>query len=217
MNCRGKGGVVIRMKKIGIMGGTFNPIHMGHLLLAEWAMDAAGLDEVWVMPTGCSYMKADCEDMAAPGERFHMVSLAVENNDRLFGDDREIRREGYTYSYETLEELNRQYPEDHFYFIFGADCLFTIENWKYPEKIFANCSVLAAVRGETSTEQLQAKIRELTAKYQADIQLLPFLQLEISSTEIRRRVSRGQSIRYLVPDNVIAYIKDKGLYRHEGK
>lgn len=205
------------MKKIGIMGGTFNPIHMGHLLLAEWALDAAGLDEVWMMPTGCSYQKAACEDMASPGERFHMVSLAVENNARLRCDDREVRRRGYTYSYETLEELRSQYPREHFYFIFGADCLFTMETWKHPERIFANCSVLAAVRGNASTERMQVKIRELTARYHADIQLLPFLQLAISSTEIRERVSRGQSIRYLVPDKVIAYINDKGLYRHEGK
>ena len=204
------------MKKIGIMGGTFNPIHMGHLLLAEWAMDAAKLDEVWMVPTGCSYMKAN-QNITTPEERYHMTCIAVENNSRLRSDDIEIRREGYTYSYETLEDLHRKYPEDHFYFIFGADCLFSIESWKFPERIFANCSIIAAVRGDASMEKMQAKITELKEKYNADIQLLPFLQLEISSTEIRKRVSQGESIRYLVPDNVIAYIEEKGLYRHEGK
>ena len=202
------------MKKIGIMGGTFNPIHMGHLLLAEWAMEAAKLDEVWVIPTGCSYMKAG-QDIATPEDRYRMVCMAVENNKRLKCDDIEIRRQGYTYSYETLELLNQKYPEYHFYFIFGADCLFSIETWKYPEKIFANSSIIAAVRGNTSTDKMQEKIEMLKRKYQADISLLPFLQLDISSTEIRKRISLGKSIRYLVPDCVIAYIEEKGLYQNE--
>lgn len=202
------------MKKIGIMGGTFNPIHMGHLLLAEWAMEAAKLDEVWVIPTGCSYMKTGVE-IASPEDRYHMVSMAVENNKRLKCDDIEIRRQGYTYSYETLELLNQKYPEYHFYFIFGADCLFSIETWKYPEKIFANSSIIAAVRGNTSTDKMQDKIDMLKRKYQADISLLPFLQWDISSTEIRKRISLGKSIRYLVPDCVMEYIEEKGLYQHE--
>lgn len=202
------------MKKIGIMGGTFNPIHMGHLLLAEWAMEAAKLDEVWVIPTGCSYMKTGME-IASPEDRYRMVCMAVENNRCLKCDDIEIRRQGYTYSYETLELLNQKYPEYHFYFIFGADCLFSIETWKYPEKIFANSSIIAAVRGNASTDKMQEKIEMLKRKYQADISLLPFLQLDISSTEIRKRISLGKSIRYLVPDCVIAYIEEKGLYQHE--
>ncbi len=202
------------MRKIGIMGGTFNPIHTGHLLLAEWAMDAWKLDEVWMMPTGYSYMKAS-QRIVSPEERYRMVCMAISGNEKLRCNDMEIKRQGYTYSYETLEELRKQYPEDHFYFIFGADCLFSIENWKCPERIFANCSVIAAVRGDTPIEEMQQKIKELECRYQADIVLLPFLQLEISSTEIRKRVRQGQSIRYLVPDNVIAYIEEKGLYRDE--
>lgn len=200
------------MKKVGIMGGTFNPIHVGHLLLAEWAKDALNLDEIWVIPTGCSYMKENAA-VAAPEERYQMACLAVEGNEGFFCKDTEIVREGYTYSYETLEILREQNPDVSFYFIFGADCLFTIENWKHPERIFANCTVVAAVRGDSPIEAMQQKIAELELQYQADIRLLPFLQLEISSTEIRRRVRDGQSIRYLVPDPVIGYIQEKGLYK----
>lgn len=204
------------MKKIGIMGGTFNPIHIGHLLLAQGALEAEKLDEVWVIPTGCSYMKAG-QDMVAPGERYEMACKAVSGNDKLKCCDIEINREGYTYSYETLETLRQQYPEYHFYFIFGADCLFSIEGWKYPERIFENCSIIAAVRGDTSLDEMEQKRSELKAKYNADIILFPFLQLEISSTDIRERVRCGRSIRYLVPDQVMAYIEEKGFYRNENK
>jgi len=204
------------MRKIGIMGGTFNPIHMGHLLLAQWALDEVKLDEVWVMPTGVSYLKAG-RDVTAPEDRYHMACLAVQNNEKFRCCDMEIKREGYTYSYETMIELHDRYPQDHFYFIFGADCLFSIENWKCPEQIFANCTVLAAVRGDMDTEAMQSKIEELKQKYHADIMLLPFMQLEISSTDIRERINMGKSVRYLVPDDVIAYIEEKGLYQNEVK
>lgn len=183
-------------------------------MLAEWAKDAMALDEIWLIPTGCSYMKAD-NGVAAAAERYRMTCMAIEDNPYFFCKDIEINREGYTYTYETLETLRVQYPDERFYFIFGADCLFSIESWKYPERIFANCTVIAAVRGDTPMEVMQKKIAELEQKYQADISLLPFLQLELSSTVIRQRVREGQSIRYLVPDKVVAYIQEKGLYKDE--
>ena len=204
------------MKKIGIMGGTFNPIHMGHLLLAQWAMDFQKLEEIWFIPTGCSYMKENSDNITAL-ERLQMTGLAVNNNPFMKVLDLEVKREGYTYTYETMEELHNRYPEYHFYFIFGADCLFSIEKWKFPERIFANCSIIAAVRENCDLSLMKNKIEELRAQYQADIVLLPFLQLEISSTMIRERVAMGQSIRYLVPDEVISYIEEKGLYGYESK
>ena len=204
------------MKKIGIMGGTFNPIHIGHLLLAEWAMDAEALDEIWVIPTGCSYMKAE-QNVLSGQERYEMTCKAIEDNLRMKCLDIEILRTGYTYTYETILELRDKYPEYSFYFIFGADCLFTIETWKNPRMIFDNCSIIAAVRGDSPIEQMQEKIEELCDKYHADIRLLPFLQLEVSSTGIRERVKAGQSIKYLVPDKVISYIEEKGFYGYEGK
>lgn len=201
------------MSKIGVMGGTFDPIHMGHLMLAEWAADAAGLEQVWFIPTGQSYMKA--ERKIQPGnERLHMVRLAVEGNDRLKCLDLEIERGGYTYSYETIEELHELYPENQFYFIEGADCLFTMENWKYPERLLAGCTILAAVRGDASYQRLEEKRSELIERFGGEILLIPFLQMSISSTEIRNRLSCGESVRYMVPDKVLQYIQQKGLY-HE--
>lgn len=201
------------MSKIGIMGGTFDPIHIGHLMLAEWAADAAGLEQVWLIPTGQSYMKAD-RNIQPGNERLHMVRLAIEGNDRLKCLDLEIKRGGYTYSYETIEELHELYPEHQFYFIEGADCLFTMENWKCPERLLAGCTILAAVRGDVSVQKLEEKRIELLARYGGEIQLMPFLQISISSTEIRRRLSCGESVRYMVPNKVLQYVQQKGLY-HE--
>lgn len=201
------------MRKIGIMGGTFDPIHTGHLMLAEWALDAAGLDQVWFIPTGQSYMKADRKVLPG-GERLHMAKLATEENDRLKCLDMEIARDGYTYSYETVEQLKKLYPEDVFYFIEGADCLFSMENWKCPERLFANCIILAAMRGDSSFQELESKRAELLDKFGGEIQLMPFPRISISSTEIRNRLAEGKSIRYMVPDRVLQYIQEKGLY-HE--
>ncbi len=202
------------MPKIGIMGGTFNPVHMGHLALAQWALEEEGLDQVWFIPTGCSYMKRE-QDIVPKWDRYQMTSLAVAGNDRLRCLDVEVRREGRTYSYETLELLREEYPEDNFYFIFGADCLFAIETWRNPQRIFDGCSVIAAVRGETSREEMERKIEELKDRYGADIILMPFMNLELSSTHVRELVKGGRSVRYLVPEAVAAYIEEKGFYRDE--
>lgn len=199
------------MRKIGILGGTFNPIHWGHLLLAEWARDTFELEEVWFIPTGYSYMKAN--DEVLPGkERFHMVKLALEGNSFFRCLDMEIRRQGCTYSYETLEQLKHMYPDNDFYFIVGADCLFSIENWKCAERIFQSCTLTAAVRDRTSWNKLEDKRKELEQKFYCNIFLLPFVSLSVSSTEIRQRIRERKSVRYLVPDKVLKYIEEKGFY-----
>ena len=204
------------MRKIGYLGGTFDPIHIGHLMLAEWAISAADLEEVWFIPTGQSYMKTD--HYVLPGtERLHMLELAVEGTSKLKCLDMEIIRQGYTYTYETLEELRSRYPDTEFYLIQGADCLFALDSWKNPDRILKSCTVLAAVRGDSDLSCLESKRRELLSKYGGNIILLPFMQLSISSSEIRERVLEGKSIRYMVPDGVLKYIEDKGFYREEAR
>lgn len=200
------------MKKVGIMGGTFNPIHMGHLMLAESAREEYELDEVWFIPTGHSYMKEGGTKDPLSTDRLEMTKIAVESNPYFRCLDIEVLRQGNTYTYETLEELKRLYPGVRFYFIFGADCLFEIERWKEPGRIFAASDIIAAVRDDFDTDVMQGKIKELRAKYEAKIHFLPFRELEISSTEIRQRVHEGESIRYMVPDGVRCYIEEKGFY-----
>lgn len=200
------------MKKIGIMGGTFNPIHIGHLILAERAMEDNALDEIWLIPTGYSYMKKN-QDIVSGEERYIMATLAIEGYNRMKCLDIEINRSGYTYSYETLEQLKDMYPDYMFYFIFGADCLFTIETWKYPERIFNNCKVIAAVRNGASMTEMEQKKEELEQRFGAKIILFPFLNLEISSTELRERIRTGKSVRHLIPEKVLSYIQEKQLYK----
>ena len=125
------------------------------------------------------------------------------------------KRPGYTYSYETLEQLKERYPAYEFYFIFGSDCLFTVENWKYPERIFKNCKVIAAVRNGACMDEMQRKKLDLEQKFHAKIHLLSFPNLEISSTDLRQRIRMGKSVRYLIPDAVISYIEEKHFYKDE--
>mgnify|MGYP001625269812 CR=1 FL=1 len=203
----------MHMKKIGVMGGTFNPIHIGHMMLAEAARDEFSLDEIWLIPTGFSYMK-NPRDVLSAEERYRMTCLAVKDNDKMRCLDMEIRRQGRTYSYETMEELKDSFPETEFFFLVGADCLFAMESWKFPERLFRACSIIAAVREGTDMPKMERKRLELEQRYGAIIFLFSFRNLEISSTDIRERIYGGKSIRYLVPDIVMRYIEKNGLYKY---
>lgn len=205
--------------RIGILGGTFDPIHIGHLMLAECAREELGLDEVWLIPTGCSYQKKERSDggqhLPTPAERLHMTELAIRGVPGFRCLDIEVKRGGDTYSYETLEELHALYPDREFFFIVGADCLFSIEGWKYPERIFRDCTIAAALRDDSDIEVMEAKAGQLQESYHARIVLLHFRRMQISSTEIRERAKSGKSIRFMVPDRLATYINDKGFYRDE--
>lgn len=199
------------MKKIGILGGTFNPIHNGHLIMAETARSVYGLDEVLLIPSGCSYMKDP--SMILPGEvRLEMTRLAALENPFFKESAIEVERKGNSYTYETLAQLKMQNPNAGLYYIVGADTLFSMENWKKPEEIFAACVTLAAVRDGREDERLSGQIAYLSEKYNADIRKLPSLHIEISSTEIRRRCRQKQSIRYLVPECVRVFLEENGYY-----
>lgn len=202
------------MSKIGIMGGSFNPIHMGHLMLAECAREELQLAEIWFVPTGVSYMKESVmtDENPTAEDRLEMTRLATCGNPYFRCLDIEVKREGNTYTCETIKELNNLYPENEFYFIFGADCLYGIEHWKEPEQIFASCDIVAAVRADFSEEQIQDKLQKLRDKYNARIHFLHFREIEISSTDIRERFRCGKSVRYMLPESVTGYIEEKGFY-----
>lgn len=198
-------------KKVGIMGGTFDPIHNGHLVIAQAALDAMNLDEVLFIPSGTPWLK-DTTKVLSKKKRVSMTGLAIEDNPKFALSTIEIDREGNSYSYETLEELKRQNPDVEYYFILGADSLLQLESWKNPDRLMASCTLLTAVRDDCDEAKIQDTIQYLQEKYQAGIILLPTPRLDISSSMIRRRVQEGKSIRYLVPDSVIDFIQKHQIY-----
>lgn len=200
------------MRKIGVMGGTFNPIHNGHLLLAGEAREQIPLDEVLFMPSGRPYMKSEevVEDAATRAE---MTALAISGIPYFKFSGMEIEQKGNTYTYLTMERLKEENPEAEFYFIVGADILFQMTRWVAPERIFANCSIAAAVRDDKTAADMEAQIRLLQRQYGADIRLLKMARTDISSSEIRRKVAAGESIAEDVPERVRIYIEERGLYR----
>ncbi len=197
--------------KIGVLGGTFNPVHIAHLMVAESAGEYLDLEKVIFVPSGCSYMKADIQ-MPEAGVRYEMTRLAVTDNPLFTVSDIEIRRIGNTYTYETVEQLTSVYPDKEIVFIVGADTLFAMDTWMYPERIFRAASIAAAIRNDKSRQEIKAQIAYLAEKYQADICLLPITNIEISSRDIRARIIAGQSVRYMLPEAVRVYILNHNIY-----
>lgn len=199
-----------RNRKIGIMGGTFNPIHFGHLLLAETAYHQFSLDEILFMPTKNPYYKKFGNSVTEE-DRVQMVKLAIKDNAHFTFSGEELNREGTTYTVETLKNLTQKNPDCEYYFIMGADSLYHIESWKDTEKVLQMAVILVAGRGDLSSS-LNSQIEYIENKYDASIHFLNSPSLEISSNDIRRRVQTGESIRYLLPREVADYIYNHGLY-----
>lgn len=200
--------------KIGIMGGTFNPIHNGHIALAKHAREVLELNEVLFIPTGKSYMKRNLPVL--PGKvRLEMTKLAIQGEEGFEASGIEVSRAGNTYTYETLEELLTLHPQADFHYLVGADTLFSMEKWVCPEKIFALCTVVAVARDGSTMESLLEKAQQLKEKYKAKIVILSFEEVDISSSEIRAKRTRGEAIDDLVPPATAAYIYANGLYENE--
>lgn len=202
------------MRKIGIMGGTFDPVHNGHLMLADTAYRQFDLDQVWFLPNGNPPHKKEENIGTDARHRSRMVALAIQGRDYCRLEEYEVRRREVSCSYQTLEHFRKQNPEDEFYFIIGADSLFAIETWVHPERIFPACVILAACRDDHDTlEEMKAQIEHLKKVYpKARIQLLRSPLIPVSSSEIRRKIQAGLSIAEEVPEEVEAYIKEEELY-----
>lgn len=199
--------------KIGIMGGTFDPIHNGHLMLGEYAYKEFQLDQIWFMPNGNPPHKSNDTIESQTKNRVEMVKRAIAGIDYFVLQPYEVDNKAVHYSYKTLEYFKNVYPEHEFYFIIGADSLFTLEKWVHPEILLKNCIMLAAYRDEKGTEDMLAQIQFLNKKYHGDIRLLNTPNVDISSSEIRARIKEGKSIYDCVPSSVFDYIKQKQLYR----
>lgn len=199
-------------RKIGILGGTFNPIHNGHLALGECALKQLGLDEIWFMPSGQTNLKKGLYIL--PGsDRQALILLAIEGNKNFHFSDIELKRPGITYTYETLTELKKLYPEYELHFILGADCLFSIEKWVEPSIIMSHAVLVSAVRGDADKISLQKQAEYLESKFNATIKLLDFPKEDISSSDIRARIANNEPIDHLVPANVAKYIRAHYCYQ----
>ena len=200
------------MAKIGILGGSFHPFHNGHLQLGQYCIEHDIVDEVWFIPTGVSYLKRNIA-MLSGAERLRLLELGISGMDKMKALDIEIKRSGDTYTYETLEELNSLYPEDDFYFMIGADCLFTIETWKNAQRIFNASTLLVAQRDGISRRDMRQKMKDLENRFKARIIMIDFPEMDISSTEIRDRIKKGMKIDDLVPELEAAEIISKGYFK----
>ncbi len=200
--------------KIGIMGGTFDPIHNGHLMLADTAYRQFALDEIWFLPNGNPPHKKESSIGTDARRRSRMVALAIEGREGFRLEEYEVRRREVSCSYQTLEHFQKICPEDQFYFIIGADSLFAIETWVHPERIFSACTILAACRDDhDSREKMEQQIQYLKERYpEAQIRLLQSPLMAVSSHELREEIRLGRSIAGYVPEKVKAYIKREGLY-----
>ena len=201
--------------KIGIMGGTFDPIHKGHLMLGEYAKDLYNLDKIWFMPNGNPPHKLNSNIESQTNHRVEMVKLAIEEKDYFDLQLYEVERTEVNYSYLTMQHFNKQYPDDEFYFIIGADSLFAFETWKHPELLVKTCKILAAYRDGKNTSEMEVQIKYLNQKYGAEILLLNTPNYDVSSSGIRRMIKDNEDISELVPESVFSYIQSNNLFRDE--
>ena len=199
------------MSKIGILGGTFNPIHNGHIALAKAAYEQFALDKVILISSGMSYFKKDII-MPSKEHRYNMTKLACDNYTYFEASDIEKKKEGYSYTYETLNDLSLIYPDSDFYYIIGADTLFSITSWKNPEVIFNMCTLLVAVRDDVITDDLINRSNELKHAYNANIELINFNRIDLSSTELRKKIVDKKDVSEYIPNNVLEYINKNNLY-----
>ncbi|QNU68883.1 nicotinate-nucleotide adenylyltransferase [Ruminiclostridium herbifermentans] len=199
--------------KIGICGGTFDPIHLGHLAIAEMVRCQLNLDKVLFIPTGRPPHK-DINAVTDPIHRLNMVKCAIEGNEYFEAVDIEIKRDGYTYTVDTLKELHQIYPKGTtFYYIIGADVVKDLLTWKSPEEVFTLTKFAAVMRAGYLDNDFLDRIELMRNRFDADILSVEAPLIEISSTLIRERVNKNQSVKYLVNDCVDAYIKENNLYR----
>ena len=199
------------LHKVGILGGTLDPIHMGHLIIAQTAMQALSLEKVVFMPSGNPPHK-NTMNITDAYKRLEMVKYAIDNNDNFMYSDFELKRDGIIYTSDTLKLLKDKYKDIVLYFIMGADSLLAIETWHEPENIFRLCNIVVADRDLLNLE-LISKIEYLKKKYDADIFHIESPLIDISSSYIRECIKSGKSIRYLVHDNVAKYIYENGIYK----
>ena len=200
------------MKKIGVLGGTFDPFHYGHLSIAEAALDEFELDEICLLPNFVQPFKVG-RKITSPHHRVNMVNLIAEKHPEFRTLKREAFSDEVSYTYKTMKSLKEENPENIYYFILGTDSFLNIENWYKAEMLVREFPIIIGERPGYREEETYNLVHKLESAYNADIGILNNNILEISSTEIKDNIRRGISISEMVPPEIERYILDHGLYR----
>ena len=204
-------------RRIGIMGGTFDPIHMGHLILGEKAYEQFHLDKVLFMPSGNPPHKRNRQGRATDEQRVEMVRRAISTNPHFELSMAEMHENGYTYTYHTLELLKSENPDIDYYFIIGADSLYNFDTWMEPGRICKNCILVTAVRNHSTMTELETEMHRLSLKYGGTFLTLNTTNIDVSSEMLRNWISEDKSVRYYIPDSVITYIEENQIYSLDEK
>lgn len=197
------------MEKIGILGGTFNPIHLAHLYIAYEAKSQLNLDKVIFIPTGNPPHKKDKKILEAD-LRYNMVYEAIKNYEDFEISKYEVEKEGYSYTFETLKHFKAK--DNELYFITGADCLMDIEKWKNPEEIFRLSRFVVFNRAGYNEENLKIQKNKIEEKFNTNIDFLDIIDLEISSSMIRERINEGKRVDFFLSKEVLSYIQENNIY-----
>jgi nicotinate-nucleotide adenylyltransferase len=198
--------------KTGVFGGTFNPVHKGHIMLAEYCMDSVGLGRIIMIPTAVPPHKIS-NNLASENDRLNMCKLACRGKENFFVSDIEIKRQGKSYTYETLTQLKEIYPDDHLYTIMGADMFLTLDRWKNPEIIFEKSSIITIPRDEENKHELENFYNKVLKAMGANSVILPNPVMSVSSTFIRENLDNFNLISDMLDKGVYDYIIKNNLYR----
>ena len=199
------------MERIGIYGGTFNPPHLGHIQAAAQAIDALGLDRLLLIPDRIAPHKVMPSNSASPEQRLEMLRLASRNYPKMEVSDIELKREGPSYTYETVEQLNAMYPDAQLVLMMGTDMFLSFHTWRNPERILKHASLGVMYRGEKGEAQAIDRCKENMEEHGAKVELVDNQVLAISSTNLRRLIAFRCADEFL-PDGVGDYIRENGLY-----
>ncbi|HVW02637.1 MAG TPA: nicotinate-nucleotide adenylyltransferase [Planctomycetaceae bacterium] len=198
--------------RLGILGGTFDPVHYGHLLLAERCREECRLDQVWFVPAGVPPHK-QAQQLTPGVQRAEMLEFAVAGIPEFKVSRCEIQRSGPSYTVETLRELRHVRPGDELFFLVGADSLIELPTWREPREIAELASLIVVRRGSQPAPELESLVPHLGTEAVSRIQHVEMPAIGLASRDIRARVSAGRSIRFTTPRAVEQYIAEHGLYR----
>lgn len=198
--------------KTGVFGGTFDPVHIGHLAVAERVYCDLDLDRIVFVPASASPFKLG--EATTPGEhRLAMLKLAVQDNPHFAVNDIELQRGGTSYTVDTMEMLGERYPQDEFYFIMGMDSFLELGGWKNVKRLVELCQLVVVTRPGYELPREQKELSSLPSYVWQRTRFLETPGLDIAATEIRERIKKGRSVRYLLTPDVESYIYENGIYR----